>query len=86
MKRGARAVTADIVSEVSLLANWGAIGAPSASPYHRLMIEVIVGVDGDGVRVPQERRCSWGAPSFRVSGVLTSIGLLGMEEGGHGGR
>ena len=29
---------------------------------------------------------SWGAPSFRVSGVLASIGFLDVEEGSHGGR
>ena len=45
-----------------------------------------MGVGGDGVRVPQERRCSWGAPSFRVSGVLGSIGFLDMEKVGHRGR
>ena len=49
------------------------------------MNEVMVGVDGDGVRVPHERRCSWGAHSFRVLGVLGSIGFLGVKEVGHGG-
>ena len=44
-----------------------------------------MGVGGDGVGVPQERWCSRGAPSFGVSGVLASVGFLGVEEGGHGG-
>ena len=50
------------------------------------MNEVMVGVGGDGVKVPRERRCSWGAPSFRVTGVSGSLGFLGVEKGGHGGR
>ena len=62
---------------------WGSFSLP---PHHRLMNEGRVGVDGDGVRVPQERKCSWGGPSFRVSGVLASIDFLGVEESGHGGR
>ena len=38
------------------------------------------------VKVPQERRCSWGRPLFRVTGVLGSIGFLGVEKDGHSGR
>ena len=45
-------------------------------------MDEVMGVVGDGVRVPQEPRCFWGAPSFRVLG---SIGFLGVKEGGHGG-
>ena len=62
---------------------WGSFSLP---PHHRLMNEVIVGVGGGWFKVPQEHRCSWGAPSFRVTGVLESIGFLGVEKGGHGGR
>ena len=37
--------------------------------------------DRNGIAVLQERRCSWGAPSFLVVVVLGSIGFLGMENG-----
>ena len=44
-----------------------------------------MGVDGDGVRALYERRCSWGAPSFQILGVLGSIGFHDVKEVGHGG-
>ena len=60
-------------------------GSFSLPPHHRLMNEVMVGVGGDGGKVPQELRCSWGAPSFGFPGFLESIGFLGVEECVHGG-
>ena len=40
---------------------------------------VMVSADGNGIKVPQERSCFWGASSFRVVVVLGFIGFLGME-------
>ena len=39
-------------------------GFPSIPLHHRFMNGVMVSAEGNGMRAPQERSCSWGAPSF----------------------
>ena len=56
----------------------------SIPPHHRLMNGVMGSVEGSSIKVPQEWRCSWGAPSFRLVVVLGSIGFLGMKNGSDG--
>ena len=45
---------------------------------------VVVNADGNSIKVPQERSCSWGAPSYRVLVVLRSIAFLCMENDSDG--
>ena len=56
----------------------------SVPSHHRLMNGMMGSVEGSGIKVPHEWRCSCGAPSFRFVVVLGSIGFLGMKNGSDG--
>ena len=60
------------------------VGVHEHPSHHRPMNGVMGSVEGNGIKVPQERRCFWGATSFRVVVILWSISFLGMEHSGDG--
>ena len=64
--------------------HWGSSDIPGIPPPHRSMKGVMLSAEGSDIKVPQERSCSWGAPSFRVLLVLGPVGFLSMTNGSHG--